>query len=312
VGKQSPAERLFTLTCCLVAAQSYGVSKRQLLESVAGYAENKTRDAQDRMFERDKDLLRIMGVRLEVIDGEGSDDPEATRYRLAKDAFKWPKDFGLNSKHMQLLELAAKAWSHQSMSQVARSALTRMRAFGAAGDEETLQVVSPKLFAKDPNFTPIAEAIDAGVQISFEYQKPDEQPKLRTLTPVKMRFIAKQWLLLGLENGELKNYLLRRMVSRVRVSDLAGEPVSADEVAEAELDLEQYINSQRAQLELKPDSEAWYHFGAEQSIIEVPFMDRELFAEELIEFGSDVRILGPVEFAEYVNSQLEQVVENHA
>ncbi len=312
MGKQSPAERLFTLTCCLVAAQNYGVSKRQLLESVAGYAENKTQDARDRMFERDKDLLRIMGVRLEVIDGEGSDDPEATRYRLAKDAFKWPKDFELHSKHMQLLELAAKAWNHQSMSQVAKSALTRMRAFGVAGGEETLQVVSPKLFAKDPNFTPIAEAIDAGVQISFDYQKPGEQPRQRNLTPVKLRFIAKQWLLLGLESGELKNYLLRRMVSRVRVTELPSKAVSAAAIAEAELDLEHYINSQRAQLELQPDSEAWYHFGAEQTIIEVPFMDRELFAEELIEFGSDVRILGPQEFADYVNSQLEQVVKNHA
>ena len=312
MGKQSPAERLFTLTCCLVAAQSYGVSKRQLLESVAGYAENKTKDARDRMFERDKDLLRIMGVRLEVIDGEGSDDPEATRYRLAKDSFQWPTDFELNAKHMQLLELAAKAWNHQSMSQVARSALTRMRAFGVAGGEETLQVVSPKLFAKDPNFTPIAEAIDGGVQISFEYQKPGEQPKSRTLTPVRMRFIAQQWVLLGSEKGELKNYLLRRIVSRVRVTELQASEVSVEEIAAAENSLEQHIQSQLALLELRQDSEAWFHFGAQQSVIEVSYMDRELFAEELIEFGADVKILGPNEFAEYVNSQLEQVVTNHA
>lgn len=312
MGKQSPAERLFTLTCCLVAAQSFGVSKRQLLESVAGYEENKTQEARDRMFERDKDLLRIMGVRLEVIDGEGSDDPEATRYRLAKDSFEWPDGFELNSTHMQLLELAAKAWNHQSMSQVARSALTRMRAFGVAGGEETLQVVSPKLFAKDPNFSPIAEAIESGVQISFDYQKPGESVSTRTLTPVRMRFIAQQWLLLGQENGELKNFLLRRMASRVRLTDLPCQRVTPLEIAKAEADLSEYIESQRAVLEVRPNSEAWYHFGAEQELVEVSYMDRELFAEELIEFGSDVRIVGPTEFASYVTDQLRQVVAHHA
>ena len=312
MGKQSPAERLFTLTCCLVAAQSFGVSKRQLLESVSGYAENKTQDARDRMFERDKDLLRIMGVRLEVIDGEGSDDPEATRYRLAKASFQWPKDLQLNNKHMQLLELAAKAWSHQSMSQVAKSALTRMKAFGISSGEESLQVVSPKLFAKDPNFTPIAEAIERGVQISFDYQKPGDKPSPRTVTPVRLRFIAQQWLLLARDGQDLKNYLLRRITSRVVLTETPAAAVTAEQIAKAEESLREHIESQRAKLEIRPDSEAWFHFGAQQNLIEVSFMDRELFAEELIDLGSDVRILGPEDFAKYVSDQLELVVKNHA
>lgn len=312
MGKQSPAERLFTLTCCLVAARNFGVSKRQLLESVSGYAENKTQDARDRMFERDKDLLRFMGVRLEVIDGEGSDDPEATRYRIAKSSFAWPEGLELNAKHLQLLELAAKAWNHQSMGEVARNALTRMRAFGLADSEESLQVVSPKLFAKDPNFTPIAEAIDAGVQISVDYQKPGESHKTRILTPIRLRFKAQQWVLLAAESGELKNFLLRRIVSKVRLTEYPAEKISTAQIAQAEQSLEEHIASQQATLELRPGSEAWYRFGASANIVVVNYMDRELFAEELIDLGSDVRIVGPVEFADYVESQLRQVVQNHA
>jgi proteasome accessory factor B len=310
MGKQTPAERLFTLTCCLVAAQSYGVSKRQLLESVAGYAENKTQDARDRMFERDKDLLRAMGIQLEVIDGEGSDDPEATRYRLTKQAFDWPKDFTLNERHMQLLELAAKAWNHQSLGQEAQSALTRMRAFGAAYEQQSLQVVSPRLFAKDPNFTPIAEAIDRGVQIEVQYQKPGSAPELKLLSPVRLRFKAGQWLLLASDNGELKNYLLRRMVSKVALSDLASHSVDALDIEAAELSLEAHIQSQQATLELRPGSEAWYHFGGDR--VQVAYMDRELFAEELIDLGMDVKILEPKSLADYVTDQLQAVIDSHA
>ncbi len=310
MGKQTPAERLFTLTCCLVAAQSYGVSKRQLLESVSGYAENKTQEARDRMFERDKDLLRAMGIQLEVIDGEGSDDPEATRYRLTKQAFDWPKDFTLNERHMQLLELAAKAWNHQSLGQVAQSALTRMRAFGAAFEQQSLQVVSPRLFAKDPNFTPIAEAIDRGVQIEVQYQKPESTPELKLLSPVRLRFKAGQWLLLASDSGELKNYLLRRMVSKAALSELAAERFDAVDIEAAELSLEAHIQSQQATLELRPGSEAWYHFGGDR--VQVAYMDQELFAEELIDLGMDVKILEPKSLSEYVTKQLQAVIESHA
>jgi proteasome accessory factor B len=310
MGKQTPAERLFTLTCCLVAAQNYGVSKRQLLESVSGYAENKTQEARDRMFERDKDLLRTMGVQLEVIDGEGSDDPEATRYRLTKQAFDWPQGFTLNERHMQLLELAAKAWNHQSLGHVAQSALTRMRAFGAAFEQQSLQVVSPRLFAKDPNFTPIAEAIDRGIRIEVQYQKPGAASELKVLSPVRLRFKAGQWLLLAGDNGELKNYLLRRMVSKVTLSEMAAESFDAVEIEAAELSLETHIASQQATLELRPGSEAWYHFGGDK--VQVAFMDRELFAEELIDLGMDVKILEPASLADYVTQQLQAVIDNHA
>ncbi|MEY5023549.1 MAG: hypothetical protein RL569_462, partial [Actinomycetota bacterium] len=46
--KQTPAERLFTLTCCLVAAPRIGVSKQQLLLSVPGYQEASSKDAVDK------------------------------------------------------------------------------------------------------------------------------------------------------------------------------------------------------------------------------------------------------------------------
>ena len=156
----------------------------------------------------------------------------------------------------------------------------------------------------------IAEAIDRGVQIEVRYQKPESTPELKLLSPVRLRFKAGQWLLLASDSGELKNYLLRRMVSKAALSELAAERFDAVDIEAAELSLEAHIQSQQATLELRPGSEAWYHFGGDR--VQVAYMDQELFAEELIDLGMDVKILEPKSLAEYVTKQLQAVIESHA
>ena len=40
MAKQSPAQRLFTLTCCLLAAPRLGLSKQEIYDSVQAYADS--------------------------------------------------------------------------------------------------------------------------------------------------------------------------------------------------------------------------------------------------------------------------------
>ena len=65
--KQSPAERLFTLTCYLLSTEIKGLSKQDIFRAVPGYSEGKTQEAIDRMFERDKKSLKAAGIQLEVV-----------------------------------------------------------------------------------------------------------------------------------------------------------------------------------------------------------------------------------------------------
>ena len=47
-----------------------------------------------------------------------------------------------------------------------------------------------------------------------------------------------------------------------------------------------------AVLKIEQDSEAWWHFGAKDNgTVDVNFMDEALFAEDLMEFGSEVQVL---------------------
>lgn len=310
--KQSPAQRLFTLTCCLLAAPRLGLSKQEIFQSVQAYADSSS-DAREKMFERDKTSLREMGVALEVVEIEAFEDVAAHRYLIAKGSFDWPKDLKLSSEQFQLLELAARAWNNRLMAPSAQSGLTRLKALGVMPNNRELSIFTPRLIAKHQSFEPLTIAISEQQRVKFSYRKPDDEPSIRELSPQKLRFIEGQWVLLALENGQLKNFLLRRIVSEVTLLPDASEQASPESIALAEAELIEFINSQQATLELTQDSEAWWHFGApENNQVTLNFMDEALLAEDLIEFGGELKVLDPESLAKRISLGLAKVVSDHA
>ena len=313
VSKQSPAERLFTLTCCLMAAPVIGLSKNDIFRSVVSYAEQQSDSAKEKMFDRDKSDLREMGVQLEVIDSNSFEETESARYRIAKGSFDWPAGFEINNEHMTLLELAAKAWNNQLLSKSAQSGLIRLRSLGVVDSSRQLSAFTPRLLAQQESFAPLADAIAEGKLVRFSYRKSTGTTSIREVTPLKLRFIEGQWVLLAKQAQEIKNFLLRRIVSEVRPSELSGESVSTAQVDEAEAELVAFVTKNIAVLKVEQDSEAWWHFGAsENGTVEVNFMDEALFAEDLMEFGSEVQVLSPETLRQRIDSGWQQVLDAHA
>jgi proteasome accessory factor B len=312
MAKQSPAQRLFTLTCCLLAAPRLGLSKQEIFQSVQAYVESSS-EAREKMFERDKTSLRQMGVALEVVELEGFEEQSAHRYLISKGAFDWPKDLNLRKEHFQLLELAARAWNNRVMAPFAQSGLTRLKTLGLVPASRELTVFTPRLVARHQSFDPLTSAISEGQRVSFLYRKPDAEPTPRELDPQKLRFIEGQWVLLAFEGEELKNFLLRRIVSSVKILTESARVAHMDELRDAEVALEAFIQSQSAELLLKPESEAWWHFGApEDNRAKVHFMDLSLFAEDLMEFGGDLEVIQPRALADRMRKGLERVALDHA
>lgn len=313
VNKQSPAERLFTLTCCLMAAPVIGLSKNDIFGSVASYAEQASDTAKEKMFDRDKSALREMGVQLEVFDSTSFEETDAARYRIAKGSFDWPTSFEITNEHMRLLELAAKAWNNQLLSKSAQSGLIRLRSLGVVASSRELSAFTPRLLAQQESFAPLADAISSGKLVRFSYRKTDGVSSVREVTPLKLRFIEGQWVLLAKQADQIKNFLLRRIVSQVKTSELDGKPVSVAEIDQAEAELIQFVANNVAVLEVEMDSEAWWHFGGNDSgTIEVNFMDEALFAEDLMEFGPEIKVLSPESLSNRIASGWQQVLDTHA
>lgn len=312
MSKQSPAQRLFTLTCCLLAAPRLGLSKQDIFDSVQAYADSSS-DAREKMFERDKTSLREMGVALEVIEIEAFEDAKSHRYLIAKGSFDWPKELSLSATQFQLLELAARAWNNRLMAPSAQSGLTRLKALGVVPNNRELAIFTPRLIAKHQSFEPLVIAISEQQRVRFSYRKPDSDPTTRELDPQKLRFIEGQWVLLALEKGELKNFLLRRIVSEVKPTGERSELATDGAISEAEADLASFIESQEAVIALQPESEAWWHFGSPESgEVKLRFMDEALLAEDLMEFGGELRVLTRESLAARIERGVRKVVSDHA
>ena len=314
--KQSKEERLLALTCALLAAPSFGLTKQQLFESVKGYREGGAAASLDKMFERDKAELRASGVAIETIGSpDNPADPTDSRYRISRASFEWPKEFLLTPGQLRLLDIAARAWSARSMSAPAAQALFRLRSLGLIDTEADSGVFSPHVIATDPSFEPLADAIAELTQVRFEYQKPGTEPSLRKVQPWRLRQLQGQWVLLGLDTdaGEPRNFVLRRITSPISIEDAHFSVPTTAELSAAERALEQYAAENTARLQLAADSEAAWHFGAGAGgEITISYMDAELLAERLREFGRAVQVLEPADLAALVAGGLERVMEQHA
>ena len=124
-------ERLLNLVICLLAATRY-ISKEQIRSGVPQYGACATTEAFERMFERDKDDLRDMGIPLETGSNDTFFDDELG-YRIPKDAYELP-EVSFDSEELAILGLAARTWQHATMSGAAAQALRKLEAAGVDVD----------------------------------------------------------------------------------------------------------------------------------------------------------------------------------
>lgn len=127
------SERLINLTIALLATKRF-ITKSELFETVEGY--EGSAESKERMFERDKDDLRSLGIEIEV----GSFDPlfnDEAGYRIKQE--KYQLDLGeVTALEISLLSLAATAWQGASLDDAAQRALVKLHSLGIAVDDANL------------------------------------------------------------------------------------------------------------------------------------------------------------------------------
>ena len=97
-------ERLLSLVVCLLSSNRY-LTATQIRAAVPGYPDSF--DAFKRMFERDKDELRELGIPLETGVSAAADDEPG--YRISRQAYELP-EIRLEPDEAAVLGLAARVW----------------------------------------------------------------------------------------------------------------------------------------------------------------------------------------------------------
>ena len=161
------AERLMNLALCLLGTRR-PLSKRELRESIEAYLEAGSDDSFNRMFERDKDDLRELGLVIETVenlDGE-------TGYLARRDSNRLPP-VQLDAEEAAALGLAARVWQQARLAGAASGALQKLRAAGMPEADNPYEhsAIEPRIPVHEAAFEPLMLACRDRRPVVFDYRK---------------------------------------------------------------------------------------------------------------------------------------------
>lgn len=213
-------ERLMNLLIMLLVQRGY-VSRERIRELLY---KDSSDDAFERMFERDKEELRSLGVPIET----GGHDPlfeDEAGYRVSPDQFALPP-IELTADEAAVVGLATKVWEHARLAEATTEAVRKLTAAGVDVDVAALDLVEPRLAAEEPSFDVFLEAVQERTPVRFDYRTSGgPEVTSRHVQPWGVVRFSGRWYVVGydVDRADQRVFRLSRVVDDARK---VGEPGS--------------------------------------------------------------------------------------
>jgi proteasome accessory factor B len=310
-------ERLLSLVVCLLSARRY-LTANQIRAAVPGYPESF--DAFKRMFERDKEELRELGIPLETGTNAGGD--EELGYRISRQAYELP-DIRLEPDEVAVLGLAARVWRRAELAGAADGALLKLRAAGVDADDDLSQVrIEPRVQTAEPAFGPLWEAVRDRRPVTFVHRVPGRGALRRNLEPWGVAYSYGHWYVVGFDTDRAAERVFRlsRIEGAVTFTGTAGSvtvPPGTD-VRAAVRDWNREPAAQRTcVLRVRAGAGHGLRRYAERiaadrepgwDLVELSYTDTAWTSEHIAGFGADVMVVEPSDLRDAVIGRLKGVL----
>ncbi|WP_205871150.1 helix-turn-helix transcriptional regulator [Mycolicibacterium holsaticum] len=196
----SKVERLMNLVIALLSANTY-ITAERIRETVYGYSENASDEAFSRMFERDKNELRDLGIPLET--GRVSQFDPTEGYRINREAYALPA-VELTADEAAAVAVATQLWESPELITATQGALLKLRAAGVDIDavDAAVAITStgalPGLRGSEDVLGILLSAIDSGQAVQFPHRPSRSDPyTVRTVEPWGVLTDRGRWYLVG-------------------------------------------------------------------------------------------------------------------
>jgi proteasome accessory factor B len=315
-------ERLLSIVVLLLSSHRY-LTAEQIRAAVSGYPDQE--ESFKRMFERDKEELRDLGIPLETGRANAFDDDLG--YRITRQDYELP-EINLEPDEVAVLGLASRVWQSAELAGAAAGALLKLKAASSGIDDDDTSTqhrgIEPRLTTQEPAFGPLWEAVRDRRPVTFEYQAGGRSDATkRTLEPWGVVNRRGRWYVAGHDSGRNAPRVFRmsRITGPVR---LAGPPGSVrvpegTDVRELVKDWDRTPARDRtAILAVRENAGIGLRRWARDSVPEkdrpgwdrvtVSFADSGWYADYLASFGPDVIVLDPPDLRESVISVLKGVL----
>jgi len=309
-------ERLLSLVVCLLSARRY-LTASQIRAAVPGYPDSF--EAFKRMFERDKDELRELGIPLET--GMNPGDEEAG-YRISRQEYELP-DIRLEPDEVAMLGLAARVWRQAELAGAADGALLKLRAAGIDPESLSQPRLEPRVQTAEPSFGPLWQAVRDGRPVAFGYRVPGRgAPLLRNLEPWGVVCRRGRWYVVGRDTDRAAERVFRlsRIEGPVRFTGLAGSvtvPPGADVRAAVHYSDREASAPHTCLLRVRAGTGYGLRRYAERieaapeagwDLVELGYSDTAWWSEHIAWFGADVVVLEPSDLRDAVIGRLKGVL----
>ena len=307
-------ERLINLTIALLATKRY-LTKSEIFNSVDGY--EGAPETKERMFERDKDDLRSLGIEIEV----GSFDPlfnDEAGYKIKQEKYQF--ELGdISSTEVSLLSIAAEAWQEASFGDVAQKALLKLRSIGIPSDELSIPGNVHKLNDGGQDLSLITKAIAQSQLLTFAYLDSSMSINIRNLVPIALSTRNGFWYLSGVDQEiqEIRTFRVDRISGAI-----ASSKGPADFEAPTGFDPSKTFSEPRhnefALIDVRVGKAASLRALAistqslgEWDQIKIPIMNLDSLCSMVLWHGPDAFVQEPATLKDLVIEHLEALVKNH-
>lgn len=312
--------RLVNLVICLLATR-YFIPADKIRTAVAGYADCPTHEAFSRMFERDKNELRDLGIPLETGRISALDPTEG--YRINRASYELP-DITLSTDEAAAVAVAMQLWQSPELATASQGALLKLRAAGADVDLTTGENVSfavpsalPGIHGSEQALRALLDAIDSGYAVQFGHRTSSAEPyTTRTVEPWGVVTDRGRWYLVGRDRDRDATRIFR--LSRIG-ADVAAIGAPGAVHKPADVDLREIVSAAIEEATTGVTARIWLADGRAVAVrragtvvgrrelsrrsgevVEIDVSSTDRLAREVAGYGADAIVLEPASLREDV------------
>ena len=298
-------ERLINLTLALLATKRH-LTKSEIFKAVAGYSGSP--ETMERMFERDKDELRSLGIEIEV---KGIDPlfEDEQGYLIRSETFQLSEN-EFTKEELLYLTMAANLWHGSALGSDSKAALLKIQSLSGPIESDAVNTPAVRDSESAALLSSVFEAVDTEQLIKFGYKG-----KERTAQPFGLYTRDGFWYLVAREEDEVKSFKLLRIEGKIVKEGKAGsfkKPPEFDLIkflsnsrSEQEILAKVYVRKEQAHV-LRSKYSA-KEINEEWDLMSIPFIYEQEIIETILWYGTNIIVDSPASLRSEVISRLKVI-----
>ena len=298
-------ERLINLTLALLATKRY-LTKSEVFKTVAGYSGSP--ETMERMFERDKDELRSLGIAIEV---KGIDPlfEDEQGYLIRSETFQLSEN-EFSKEELLYLTMAANLWHDSALGSDSKAALLKIQSLSGPIESDAVNTPAVRDSESAALLSSVFEAVDTEQLIKFGYKG-----KERTAQPFGLYTRDGFWYLVAREEAEIKSFKLLRIEGKIVKEGKAGsfkKPPEFDLIkflsnSRSEQEMQAQVLVRKEQVYVLRSKYSTKEINEEWDLMLIPYIYEQEIIETILWYGTNIIVDSPASLRSEVISRLKVI-----